>query len=91
MVKIVDFGFATLLDPNSEGFDLFCGSDDHMAPEILIGNNNPEDIGDLRVPGTKYKSGVDIWALGCIAYEMFTGTTPFYNEDYTTMHINIIT
>lgn len=88
--KIVDFGFATFLDPNSDGLDLFCGSDDHMAPEIIIGSNNPENIGHLRVPGTKYKSGVDIWAVGCITYELFTGTTPFYDDNFEAMHKKIV-
>ena len=62
-----------------------------MAPEIVIGSNNPENIGNLRVPGTKYKSGVDIWAVGCITYELFTGTTPFYDDNFEAMHRKIVT
>ena len=34
-VKLADFGLSGLLDPESDGFNDFLGSDDHMAPEII--------------------------------------------------------
>lgn len=43
--------------------DTFCGTLDYASPEILCGNY--------------YDYGVDIWALGVLAYELCAGITPY--------------
>ena len=40
-----------------------CGTPEFMAPEFVL--------------STGYDKGVDIWALGCILVEMYTGRSPF--------------
>jgi hypothetical protein len=35
VAKITNFDMACVLDPTTTGKSLFCGSDDHMAPEII--------------------------------------------------------
>ncbi|XP_036441193.1 serine/threonine-protein kinase ULK4 [Colossoma macropomum] len=45
------------------------GSPLYCAPEVLRGDN------------TSISS--DLWALGCILYEMFTGKPPFFTESFT--------
>uniref|UniRef100_A0A7S1XTD7 Protein kinase domain-containing protein n=1 Tax=Phaeomonas parva TaxID=124430 RepID=A0A7S1XTD7_9STRA len=41
-----------------------CGSDDYVAPEVLRGHG--------------YGPAADLWALGCLTYEMLTGVAPFH-------------
>ena len=40
-----------------------CGTPEFMAPEFVL--------------STGYDKGVDLWALGCIVFEMYTGRNPF--------------
>ena len=71
-LKITDFGTAKVLDKDSEddddfgktkGKETFCGTAQYVSPEIL----NDE----------KCSPGSDLWALGCIIYQMLTGDHPF--------------
>mmetsp|Transcript_847 Transcript_847/g.1495 ORF Transcript_847/g.1495 Transcript_847/m.1495 type:complete len:637 (+) Transcript_847:166-2076(+) len=72
-VKLCDFGMAkrlpcTVVLPNG-GTEVvrlaftMCGTPEFMAPEFVL--------------STGYDRGVDIWALGCIMVEMYTGRGPF--------------
>jgi calcium-dependent protein kinase len=61
-VKIADFGFSCIFDPN-EGLDLVLGSPLYMAPEIITGKN--------------YNEKVDICAIGVITYMLLSGRNPF--------------
>ncbi len=72
-VKLVDFGIAALADVEGDqaskltqtGF--VSGTPDYMAPEQAVGS------ADVGPPA-------DIYALGVVAYEMFSGTRPFESE-----------
>lgn len=72
-IKLCDFGMAKRLPsivqlPNggtevvSLAFTM-CGTPEFMAPEFVL--------------STGYDKGVDLWALGCIIVEMYTGRSPF--------------
>jgi serine/threonine-protein kinase len=70
VVKVMDFGIAKR---RSAGRGLtragmMAGTPQYMAPEQI---NNFGGVTHLA----------DIYALGCIAYQMFTGTVPFDGED----------
>ena len=56
-IKIADFGISAILN-NTRYAKSFVGTTCYMAPEI--------------VKGEKYNNKVDIWALGCIIYELCT-------------------
>ena len=49
-----------------------------MPPEILSGQ-------DLRS-----SSAIDVWALGILTYQLFTGTLPFNSEKPSQIRDNII-
>ena len=70
-VKIIDFGFATRLDPKKKLAFSTLGSPINMDPGILKKLNHL----DNDVSG--YDEKVDIWSLGTLCYEMLIGKATF--------------
>jgi tetratricopeptide (TPR) repeat protein/tRNA A-37 threonylcarbamoyl transferase component Bud32 len=75
MVKVVDFGIAGLISAepppeNAPPEDRVIGTPDYLAPE--------------RIRGKGYDHRSDIYSLGSMAYEMLTGSCPFWDEDLMT-------
>jgi len=70
IAKVVDFGIAKALSDSREDSltrsGLVIGTPEFMSPEQLLGD--PVD------------AGTDIYALGCILYQMLSGTKPFDAE-----------
>lgn len=70
LLRIVDFGIAILNEP--EGAErlttrgVVLGSPDYMAPELAL--------------GTAIDHRLDLYALGVIAYQMFSGVRPFTGD-----------
>merc|ERR1719235_2898915 len=82
-LKLIDFDAAEYVDParRKSGSDVvssFVGTALYVAPEVLEGE---------EVEGAGFS--VDLWALGCITFQMLTGTTPFKaaNEYWTFQRI----
>ncbi|HET6584422.1 MAG TPA: serine/threonine-protein kinase, partial [Nannocystaceae bacterium] len=63
-VKLLDFGIATMA--GDEQGPVSAGTPHYLAPEL--------------VTGTAFDRRADIYAVGCTAYEMLTGRTPFGNR-----------
>ena len=66
-VKLVDFELARMLKYSTDHFQLLTktGALHYRAPEMLKGG---------------YDEKADIWAIGVIAYQLFTGKLPFEQE-----------
>jgi serine/threonine protein kinase len=97
-VKVLDFGLAKLNDPNAQnvpndpnalsisptitspalmtGVGVLLGTAAYMSPEQAKGN-----------PADKRS---DIWAFGCVLYEMLTGTRAFEGEDVADTLANVL-
>lgn len=67
--KIADFGLAKQLSDQKELSSQLLGTMEYMAPEQF----NPEKYGIKGTLGTN----IDLWALGVILFETFTGDLPF--------------
>ena len=72
-VKILDFGIAKVmgLDPNGPRLTrtgMIFGTPEYMAPE--------------QAEGKEADHRVDIYAVGCIAYHLMTGQTPFIADNF---------
>ncbi len=76
MVKIVDFGVAAMMKDRGQGGPI-AGTPQYMAPE--------------QINGAEFDGRLDIYALGCVMYEMLAGHPPFTDEnlaDVLLAHIN---
>ncbi|MBA3545631.1 MAG: protein kinase [Nannocystis sp.] len=63
MVKIVDFGVAAILDARRDGGGQIAGTPQYMPPE--------------QISGGDFDARLDIYAVGCVAYEMLVHHPPF--------------
>lgn len=71
MWKLADFGLSMEGSSNTHRATQYAyGTPGYRAPELLAGDGQP---------GT-YNNKVDIWAMGCILYELATRTCPFKND-----------
>jgi len=68
-IKLCDFGLA--INQNHILPIGRVGTLEFMAPEIIRLNNEK-----YKMP---YNEKVDIWAIGCLAYELIYGTSPFFD------------
>ena len=62
-IKLTDFGLSKMVKKTKEKAFTICGTPQYLAPEIL------SDDG--------YDKTVDWWSLGCVMFEMLTGSAPF--------------
>jgi 3-phosphoinositide dependent protein kinase-1 len=63
-VKIADFGTATIYSSDESPRNSFVGTQDYVSPEVLAGDR-------------KATKACDLWAVGCMIYQMLTGRSPF--------------
>jgi Tol biopolymer transport system component len=84
-VKVLDFGLAKALDPVASGGK--SGVDSRMSPTITsLGTVAGMILGTASYMSPEQAKGkpvdrrTDIWAFGCILYEMLVGRRPFEGE-----------
>ncbi len=81
-VKLLDFGIAKLTDTAVDGPKLtrtgaLFGTPEYMSPEQAVGG-----AVDLRT---------DIYAMGCILFQMITGKVPFQSENFmATLNMHLV-
>uniref|UniRef100_K7GGZ5 non-specific serine/threonine protein kinase n=1 Tax=Pelodiscus sinensis TaxID=13735 RepID=K7GGZ5_PELSI len=66
LIKLCDFGFARAMSINTMVLTSIKGTPLYMAPEL--------------VQEKPYDHTADLWSVGCILYELFVGTPPFYTN-----------
>ena len=92
-VKVLDFGLAKALDPNS-GSGIGLANSPTVLPSgrteagIILGTAaymSPE-----QARGRAVDKRADIWAFGCVLYEMLTGQQAFAGESTTDVLAGVI-
>ena len=73
-IKLCDFGFAVVCGDRK--LRTVCGSPAYMAPE-------------LSTREAYHGPPVDLWALGCFAFEVLQGTPPFRGESLDSLNLRI--
>jgi len=68
-VKLCDFGLARNKEALNQGSMQFSGTPIYMAQELFLKKS--------------YDQSVDIFALGTLLYEIYTGEIPYYGLDAT--------
>ncbi|PFH32910.1 NEK kinase [Besnoitia besnoiti] len=63
-IRLADFGISKLLDHTNAQAKTFIGSPFYLSPELCAGK--------------PYATASDIWAVGCVLYEMASFRTPFH-------------
>ena len=70
-VKIGDFGISKRTQNHDTSLRTFTGTHDYMAPEFFGYVDGIDD------ECSEYTHAVDIWALGCVVYKLWTNKVPF--------------
>jgi serine/threonine protein kinase len=75
-LKVIDFGFAKVLDHDGALANDYCGTPGYLAPEIY--SNKP------------YGYEVDMFALGVIVFRLLSGNQPFESKNQDKCHRDTI-
>lgn len=67
-VQLCDFGVAGIIESKTDKRSTIIGTPHWMAPELFNSKTS------------SYGTEVDIWAFGCMAYELAIGTPPFATQ-----------
>jgi serine/threonine protein kinase len=73
--KLGDHGLSCFVTKRPE---ILCGEDEYLAPELVSQYVERRELKDtMERKLVYYDVGVDVWALGCLVFELFTGRMPF--------------
>jgi serine/threonine protein kinase len=77
--KLCDFGLA--IDTRMHQANKFGGTLEFIAPEVFHLDKNNE---------THYNEAIDMWAIGCVTYELIYSSSPFMSDTADEIKNNIL-
>ena len=80
-VKVLDFGLAKALDPSPTGDPSQSPTLTAMATQMGVIMGTAAYMSPEQARGKTVDKRADIWAFGCVLYEMLTGQRAFHGED----------
>lgn len=75
-IKLADFGWSNFFKGDHKR-STFCGTLDYLAPEMIE-------------KGHQHDTGVDIWSVGVLTFELLTGYAPFSPQDADQKEVDLI-
>ena len=90
-VKVLDFGLAKALGPRTSDSQCLRDADrvTRSMPGMVLGT--PGYMSPEQARGKEVDARTDIWAFGCVLYEMLTARQAFEGETITDIMANIVT
>ena len=92
VVKVLDFGLAKAFGPLTPGLSPDASptitSPAHTAIGLIVGT--AAYMAPEQARGKPVDQRVDLWAFGCVVYEMLTGRPPFRGEDVQQTLANVL-
>ena len=90
-VKVLDFGLAKAMSP--KGSDTNLTTMPTMATASIVGSvvGTPGYMSPEQARGKEVDARTDIWAFGCVLYEMLTARQAFDGETVTDVMAKIVT
>ena len=89
-VKVLDFGLAKALDPNPEGDPSQSPTLTAAATQMGVIMGTAAYMSPEQARGKPVDKRADIWAFGCVLYEMLTGKRAFEGEDVSVTLADVI-
>ncbi|KAM3929356.1 serine/threonine-protein kinase ULK4 [Leptodactylus fuscus] len=98
-LKLTNFSFSKAEGENLEEFFAMVGSEENsgdtgeLTPRRNLRNRikgSPVYAAPEIIKGADFSISSDLWSLGCILYEMFTGRPPFFSESFSELVEKIV-
>jgi eukaryotic-like serine/threonine-protein kinase len=93
-VKVLDFGLAKALEPMSAASANVNASPTITAPAMMTGIGmilgTAAYMSPEQAKGRPADKRSDVWAFGCVLYEMLTGRRPFAGEDVADVMVAVL-
>jgi len=89
-VKVLDFGLAKSLAPTADGPDPARSTVTLTDPHGGLGPGTPAYLSPEQARGQAADTRADIWAFGCVLYELLTGQRAFAGDSVSEVIAKII-
>ena len=89
-VKVLDFGLAKALDPSPVGDPSLSPTLTAAATQMGVIMGTAAYMAPEQAKGKPVDKRADVWAFGCVLFEMLTGRRPFRGDDVSTTLARVI-